>query len=218
MIGSVLRIDTAASRASFARVARVDRDHRDARALRLVGKEGAQLSERPVAQAGALGAAGRNLSADMRQFFNCDPASSAFGVQHDSLRYAVIFGGLEPRLLAGEFDETALGGLSADALKPLAALGEPGADALDGGAGVDLAVASGGDVDDPHVNAEPIGRLELRRLGNVARRGEHPFAAHEAQIDLSLAEGEQGALMLAGNELEPHPAFEGPDRDLRRRL
>ena len=133
LVRSVLRVDTSTSRASLARVARIDCDQRDASALRLVGEEGAELPERPVSQASALFAAGRNLSADVGQFFDPNPASSAFGIQHDSLRYAVVRMFLEPRLLPGEFDEPPLGGLGADALQHLAALGVTRADTLDVG-------------------------------------------------------------------------------------
>ena len=214
MVRSVLRVYASASRATFARIARVDCDYRNARAFGFVFQKRAQLSKRPVPQASALFAAGRNLIANPGQFLNRNPASSAFSIQHDSLRYAVVSVSLKPRLFSREFAEPALCGLSPAPLQARATLGMVSTNALDLSAAVDLAIAAGGDVDDPKINAEPIGRLELSCFGNVACRGEHPFAAHEAKVDLALSVGEQGALMVTGHELEPHPALNGPDRNL----
>ena len=212
MVRSVLRVDTSASRAALARIARIDCDQRDAATLALVFEEGAELPEGPVPQASALFAAGRNLSANAVEFFNGDSASSAFGIQHDSLRYAVVRMFLEPRLLPGEFDEPPLGGPATDALQNPAALGVASADTLDVSTGIDLTVTGGGDIDDTEIDADPVARLELFGLWDVARRGQHPLAAHEAEIDPTLSEGEQIALLLTGDVADPHPAFEGPDR------
>ena len=211
---SVLRVDTTASRAAFARIARVNGDNRNAGALGLVGQESAELAERPVGQAGALGAAGRNLGANVLEFFKRDSASSAFGIQHDFLGNAVICVSLEPRLFAGKFDETTLGGLRPALLETGAPLGQLATRALYAGPAVNLAVAGRGDGDNAKINADPIGGLEAFGLWNVACCGKHPLAAHETQIDLALAEFEQGALVLASNELEAHASFERPYRNL----
>ena len=85
-------------------------------------------------------------------------------------------------------------------------------------AGIDLAVARGGDVDDPEIDADPVGRLKLLGFRDVARCGQHPLAAHEAEIDLALAEGEQIALLLPGDVARPSCALRASRSTPRPRL
>ena len=213
MVWSVPIVDTPTFRASLACISRIDECDGDASTQRLIAQEGAELAERPVRQAVAMFAAGRNPSADMRQFFQRKAASGAFSIDHKCLRYAVVCMLLEPRLFAGEFDEPPLGGLGATALQPLAALVQFGTDALNGGASVNLAVARGGNRDNPEVNPNPVGRFELIGFRDVAGASQYPLAAHKTEIGLALAEGKQITLFLTGDKVQLHSAFERPDRN-----
>jgi hypothetical protein len=210
---SIPLVDRSTARAALARVSWIDGDNWHSSALGFVFQECAELAEGPVGQAIATAAAGRDPSANVRQFLDGNSAPSAFGIGHNILRNAVIGVLLEPRLLAGEFDKTTLRRLGSALLKTGAAVGEVNADALYVVAVVNLTVARGGDSDNSHIDAEPVGCFEPFGFWNVTGASEHPLAAHEAQIDLSLTEGEKVTLMLAGDKADFHSAFDSPDRN-----
>lgn len=212
MIWSVFSIDAAAYRAFFARVAGINSDDWNTSSLCLVGNESTQLPERPVVQASALFAAGRNPSADTLEILKSNSASGAFSIQHDSLRNTVIGVFLEPRLSSCQFAQPTFSALCADFLEAASAPDMVGPDALDRLTAIDLTVAAGSNIDDPHVNADPPRRLELDGFWNVACAGQQPFAANETEIGFAFAERKQRELMFPGDKAEPHPAFESPDR------
>ena len=213
MIWSVPLIDGSAARATLACIARINIDDRDTSARGLVGDKCAKLSKGPIMQAVAIFAAGRNPCADMRQLFQRNAAQGAFSINHNSLRNYVVCVFLKPRLFARQFLETTLSRLCSALLKPGAALGGLPSSAFDFVARVNLSIARGGERNNAEIDSKPIGGFETFSLGNIACAGKQPFSAHEAQINLSLAEGKQVALMLAGDELELYTAFDCPDRN-----
>ena len=213
LIRSVPLIDRPAARAALARVSRIDVSNRHASAQRLIGDEGAKLPERPIMQAVAIFAAGRNPRANMRQFFQRNTAQGAFSIDHNSLRYHVVGMFLKPLLLARHFLETAFCRLGTVALKPLAAFCKLPSRSLDFITSIELAVAIGGKRYNSKIDPKPIARFEAFSFRDVARAGEKPFSAHKAQVDLTLTEGEQITLLVTGNELEFYPAFNRPDRN-----
>ncbi len=213
MIWSVPLVDGSAARATLARIARIDIDDRDASARGLIGDECAKLSKGPIMQAVAIFAAGRNPCADMRQLFQRNAAQGAFSINHNSLRNYVVCVFLKPRLFSRQFLETTLRRLCSAALKAGTALGGLPSSVFNFLAGVDHAVAIGGERNNTKIDSEPIGWLEAFRFWNVTRASEKPLAAHKTQIDLALAEGEQIALLLTGDEIDLHAAFDRPDRN-----
>lgn len=210
MIRSIPLVDVAARIASLRCVSRIDTDKRNSIMSGLVGNKGAKLGERPGVQPRSLPAPGRNPRANVPEFFQHDAARGAFRRCDDLLRDYVVRVFAKPGLLPGEFTEPALGGLGATTLKAGLTARESVSDALDFGSGVHLSVAIYGQGDDAEIHAEPIACPELLGLRNVARRGQEPFAAHQAEIDLSLAEGHQPPLMLAHHEGHDDPTLDRP--------
>ena len=210
MIGSILLVDATTLTALPGCVARIDEDHGDASALRLVGDKGAKLSKSPIPQSCSLIAAGRDPSAYALEFFQGYAAAGAFSIQNERLRYAVVGVLLEPRLLTGEFAETALGSLGASLLKAVPALLMVAPGPLNVGTRVGCAVAIDGQGDDAKVNAKPVFSVELGRLGDIAGRGQIPLATDKAEIDFALLEGEQAPLMLAHHAGDGDATFECP--------
>ena len=206
-------VDRSTARTALARVTWIDGYNRHASALGIVGQECAELAERPVRQAIAMSAPGRYPSADIGQFLDRNSALGAFSIHHDSLRDHMVGMFLEPRLFAGEFLEPPFSGFGATPLQGFAASGEPGTYSLDLGTIVNFAVTGGCNVDDSHVNAEPILSLERLGFGNITGASEKPFPAHQTEINLAFAEDQKIALMLSGYEADFHPSFDGPDRN-----
>lgn len=210
LIGSVLFVDASAHRALARRVSWINEDHGDADALRLVGDECAELAKSPITQSCALVAPGRYPAADALQLFEGDPASGAFSIHHDSLGNAVVGVFLEPRLLSGEVAQSPLGCLGAALLKSIPALLVVAALPFDSGPGIDLAIAIGGQRDDAEINAQPVFGLKLVGFRYVAGNGQHPFAAHEAQIDFALAIHHQPILVFTHHDWHDDAPFDCP--------
>lgn len=214
MIWPIPLVDCSAARAAYACVARIDIDDGNAEPLRLIGDEASELAEGPVVQAGSLTAAGRDPATDVLEVFKRNPASGAFCGRNERLRDAVVSVAVKSPLLEGNSAEPALSGLGSAALKLGAAAGQFQSQAIDFSATVRAAVAVRGDVGNSEVNSEPVARPEAFDLGNVAGTGQHPLAAHEAQIDLALSEGEQVTLPMPGDKAYLHASGYGPDRNL----
>lgn len=213
MSSPVLIVDYSAARAAFARVTRVNEQHRHASASSLVLDKLAELGECPVTQACALSTTGRNPAANMLQVFETYRPAGALRGFNERPRNAVVFVFLEPRLLLREFAETALGRLGAALLKTSTASVKIGSDLFDSFPGVTLAVAVGGDIGDAEINAERFKRIDQFWVVDIADAGKVELAAHIHQIDLTLAESEHVALMLAHGGLDLDAAVDSPDRD-----
>lgn len=210
LIRSVLLVNHAAARASKARVPGIDKNDGDAAHLCLVGNECAQLPKRPVMQAGSLTARGRNPAADVLEVFEHDAASGAFGSRDERLRDAMVDVTLEPSLTARQGFEPPFRSLGASFLQSRSAASKLGPDLLDGLARVGVAVAVCRQMGDTEIDAEPILGIESFGFGDIAGCGEHPLAAHEAQIDLTLSESHQLSLMLAHDDGHGDPPFDRP--------
>ena len=189
-----------------------DGNYRYANAPRLIGKEGAELAKRPVGQAVAMFAPGRYPSADMGQFLDRNSAPGAFSINHDSLRDYMVGMFLEPRLFSREFFEPPFSSLGTAPLQGSAASGELGTNTLDLGTIVNLAIAGSCDIDDSEINAEPVFSLEGFGFRDVAGASEKPFSSHQTEINFTLAEGQQVALVLPSDKADLHSPFGSPDR------
>lgn len=213
MIWSVPLIDTAATRAPLARIVRTDCNQRYAASSRLVSDKGAELVERPGMQAGSLAALGLNPTAYALQLFQGNATSGAFGSRYDRLRDAVVGVFAEPGLLPGNLLQPALSGLGAAALQAGFSTGELGSDALYIGAGIDVPIAIGSEIDDAEIDAEPVFGIEFFGFWHVAGGGEIPLSAHETEIDLALAVDQQSPLMLTHYDQDGDAAFDSPKVD-----
>lgn len=213
MIWTAFLVDHPAAPALNASVARIDINDRNSGELRLVRDAGAEMPKGPVVQACSLTAAGRDPAPDVLEVFKHNPASGAFGGLNKRLRNAMVRDLLESALSAGQLSEPPLGCLGTATLKPRPATGEFGADTLNITAGMNYPIAIGGERYDAEVYAEPIISVELVSLGNVTCRGEHPLAAHLAQIDLAFTVGHQRALPVAHHNRNRQPSLNGPDAD-----
>ena len=216
LVRPVLLVDNPALRALARRVAGIDANNRHPGADSFVADKATQLPVTPIPKPSPLVAApSRNPCADALQVFQGNPASGAFSVSDDSLRYAMVYVFLKPRLFASQFAKPSLGSLGAESLQAATALLVPLAALLDSLATVDGAVAIGCQVDDSQVNAKPIFRVEGFGFRHVARCGEEPLASNEAKISLPLTVGQQAALVLTNDNRENHTAFDCPNADSR---
>src|SRR5262249_48323160 len=122
----------------------------------------------------------------------------------------------EARLLAPQPLEFLPGSLGPPALEPLALEVVFLPHRLDAGAGVGLALAVGGQVDDPQIDSQEIVHSHRLAIGAFHGQIEQPLALAAEQIGLSL--GVAHALCLKGTDLhrDGQPAGEGPEVDLLR--
>lgn len=213
MIGSVLLVDATTLSALPGCVAWINKDYGNASALRLVGDEATKLGKSPVSQSCSLVTTGRNPVADTFEFFKGNAASGAFSVQYESFGDCVVGVFLEPRLFTGQLAQTPLSSLGATLLQPIPAFLVMAPYSLNIGARVDFTVAIDGQRDDTEINTKPVFGLELGSFWDVARRGEHPFAAHKAQINLAFAVGHQASLMVPHHDRDHDATFNGPQTD-----
>lgn len=213
LVLSVFLVDTATLGALPGGIVWIDISDRNPGAPRLVGDKGTELGECPIAKPCSLGSAGRDPATDALEVLKRQSASGAFSIQNERLRYAVVGVLLEPRLLTGEFAKEPLSRLCTAPLDAATATREFGSDALNVCAGTDATVAIDRERDDAQVNSKPVFGIELGRLGDVAGRRQHPFAADKTQIDLAFAIGHQPGLMLAHHNRDGDTAFHGPDAD-----
>lgn len=211
MSSTIGLINSSAARASSARVSGINCDNRNARHARLVGHELAKLGERPSMQSVALSLPGLNPLANMRQIFNGNRKTVAFGVRNDLLGDAVVDVLSEVGLPTRELLEPPLGGLGAASLKPATATVKMLASALGGVAGVSTPMAIKGKVHDAKVNAKNALDIDLVGIWNVADASKVELAAHEHQIDLAFAEGKKRPLTFTANERDLLTTIDGPD-------
>ena len=206
-----LRMPT--GKTSLAGVAGIDQYHGDPCPLRLIGQEGTQLGERPIALSGALLRTPNPCPrADARQFFQGDGALRALGGSNKTFAQNVVGVALKAALPTGQLTETALGRQGATRLKVRAILLETLAGVLDALAGVDCAIAVGGDVRHAEVNAKRIVKHLLVRIGNVAGSEQVELALAIDKIGLALLKLQQGKLPVSGYKWHVLPPAHRPDR------
>jgi len=187
-------------------IARVNNRDRNSGLLGFVLDKGAKLAEAPIMQSVALLFSGLNRLADMRQIFERNTEAGAFSSGNDCFGNTVILVLLKPFLLAAHLAKTALCCSGAYALQCCSALRISLPVRFNRRAGVLVAEAIGGNVNHAQINPEySAGRKQLR-IVKVAHGGEIPLAAHQHQINLTLAMFKQFALVVAasiGNLVAP---------------
>ncbi len=212
MIRSVRFVDMSTARTLLARVLWVDDSDGNASECRLVRDELTQLPECPVAQARSLTPHSRNPRADVLKVFEPNAAPGAFSSRNERLRNTVVGVCLELPLLPSKFAEAPLCGLRAATLQPSFAPRCVSPTGLDFGAAVDRPVTVCGDVDDTHVNAQPVGRNAGWFGFDFARQYQEPFPLAVSQGCFALGEREKALLPLSHRDGEFHPASNSPDR------
>ena len=206
-------VDQAAARTLPARVAWIDKIDWNSPQPRLVLDQAAQFMEAPVMQSSPLAPVGLDPIVNAFEVFEGYRTSAAFGVENDRFAQDVVGVVLEARLLAGSAPERALRGTSADLLQGAAARVLATPHVVDLRAGKRAAQIVYGEVDDAEVDASNIGRNVDRGFLNVASRCEHPLAADEHQIDLSLGARQQFAVGVGADERNVLAPGDRPDRD-----
>jgi len=209
----VALINMPALSASTAGIARVNNRNRNSGLLGFVLDKGAKLTEAPIVQSVPLLFSGLNRLANMRQIFQRNRQTGAFGSRNDCLADTVILVLLKPFLLAAHLAETLLCSPRAYALQCRPTFGIVPALGFYLRAGVLVAHAVGGDVDHPQINPKHSARSQQLGVVEVAYASQIPLAAHKHQIDFALAVLQQFALVVAASIGDFLAPGHKPDRD-----
>ena len=204
--------DMPARHALPAGVARIDNRNGNAGLLGLIFDKGAKLAKTPIVQTVPLLFSGLNLDPDMRQIFQRDTQTGAFSSGNDALGNAMILMLLKACLLAADGAQAALGRPGASALQGGAALGVALARRLHLVARVLPAQAVSGNVDDAEIDAKDAVRRQQGRVVKVAHDGQIPLAAHEHQIHFAFAVLQQLTLVFTANVSDFCASLQQPDR------
>lgn len=211
--GAVALVDQPAFWTLPAGVPGIDKHDRRSASQRLVAHHAALLMERPVVQSSPLAPRGLNPVADTLKVFEGYSEPVALGDDDDCFGNAVVNVALEPGLPAGGATERTLGGAGSFLLEGAAAYVMASADPLKLSAAERPAVAVSSEVNHAEIYPEHVNRRVLRGFVYVAGDGEHPLAAHEHQVNLSLGTGEHFSLVWRACEGDALAAVQGPDRD-----
>ena len=206
-------VDQVTARTLPARVAWIDQIDRNSPQARLVLNQAAQFVEAPVVQSSPLAPVGLDPIPDAFEVFEGNRASAAFGVENDCFAQNVVCVALETRLLAGSAPERTLRGTGADLLQGAAAGVLAAAHVVDLRAGKGAAQIVHREVDYAKIDTANVSRNVGRNFLNIACRREHPLAANEHQINLTLGAGEQSAVGFGADERNALAAGKRPDRD-----
>ncbi len=197
-----------APRASAAGVAGVHGNEWHADQLRLVSQEGAELSERPIAEPTSLRLPNCYSPPDTRQFLDGDPSLLCECLGNDLLRDTVIGVPLEARLPLRYLAKAAT---CRAAVPPLVGLAGPGASLphlLNGLAAEGGAIVGGGNLNDAQVHADEVLHFQRRGLGQVHGGEQVELALAPHKVALALDAVEALGLILAIDEANDLPAGE----------
>lgn len=184
--GTVSFIDVSASGAGATGIAGVNRDHRDTSTPSFVFNFLAQIIKRPTRKHSALGLTSRDPRADVRQFFERNPALSALSLRYDLFADHMVSVVGEALFLSRQFLESSVCAERAFDLQlsPQATVTET--NIVHGAGAVDFAVAVNRDVDDAQINAEKTFHVDQGVLWHVASRVKKPFTLAVDQNRLAL--------------------------------
>lgn len=213
LVRTVGFIDVTAGGASPAGVARINRHNGDADALRLVLNLLAQVVKRPAREHSAPRLTSRDPLADMRQFFQRNPATSALCLRYDLFADDVVGMVGKTAFLPRQFLQTAACAKRPFDLQlaPESAVTET--DIIDGAGAVDLPVTVNGDIDYAEINAKKALHIDQRILWNVASRVQKPLAFAVDQIGLALLIRQQRPMVSASDERNSQTPAYRPDRN-----
>ena len=206
-------IDQTAARTAATGVARVHEHDGYADQHRLVGDHTAQLVKPPVRHPRPLVPLDLDPAPDALEVFQGNQGLAAFGICDDGFTQDVVGVALESRLLARSAPECTLGGTGADLLQGTAPGVLPAANIVNLRTGIGLSAVINGKVDDAQVDADGIHGSDQRRFVSLAGSSQHPLAAHEHQVDLTLGRLHQLPLPVATGEFDALPPGQRPDRN-----
>ena len=209
----VTLVDQAATRAFTAGVTWVHEYDGHANQHRLVDDQATQFVEAPVRYSRPLVPVDLAPLPNALKVFQGDQAPAAFGIGDNGFAQDMVGMALKPSLLTGSAPERTLGGTGADLLQGSASGMLSAADVVDLGAGIRFAVIVNSEIDDTHVYSDGIIGTDQLSFVSVTGRGEHPFPAHEHQIDLTLGTLQQWPLPNATSEFDGLSARQRPDRN-----
>src|SRR5262245_45946206 len=205
-----------APRTGAAGIPGIDRDDRHASKSRLVFDTRAEMGETPIAERPAEAARGNRFkaSADVFEIFKNDPRLSCLGLLHQTFADNVICMFLKASLPLAHAFQVSFGVLGSFPLVLLAGRVPPPTVALDLLSGERLAIAVRGEVDDAEIDADPVFRLQDRRLFEVHGDVEEELAVAENEIGLSHLAGEHPGEVVGDDEGHFDAASRGVDASL----
>jgi len=181
-------------------IGRINECKRNTGERAFVGGERPELSKGPVVVPRALPATEPCSPVDAFQVLEGDPTVCVFRGLDKGLAYAVVHIALKAALAARQLFEPALCGLGSYSLERGAAVFVPLAVGLDGIAREDATVAVHGDVDYSEIDAQPTGRVEFWRFGDLTDLMQIPFTVSKDQVGLALPVLKQLDLSFTGKE------------------
>ncbi len=194
-------------------VAWIDHDHGHTCQRRFKLHEPPKLPKRPVMVSCSVWMPNRSALADTLEVFNGYASRAAFGFRNKLLADDMVGVGLEAALSAAELFQAAFGALCANALKRGASFRVALTRLFNLCSTIDIAVASGGKVDDTKIDAQRVVNLRWWWRIDVARyqQVEASLAIH--QITLTLARLQQVLLTRATLKRDVVEAsLDGPER------
>lgn len=212
MTGTIGPTHASTFRTSLTGVGRIYEDHGDTSQTRLVFQERAELKEGPVVQPCALLAPGRDPTTDTLQILQGDAAAGALRFSHDALADAVVHVLLVTPLLSADTPEFASGGTSALPLEVATPVAVDAPLPLHSLPRIQRAVRVTSKVDDAQVNAQEVSGLLDGRLIHIADHVQVERVLDVHQVNLSLTEGKEAALILPTHEGHDLTPVQGPER------
>lgn len=213
-----ITIPTQRLRTGTARVARINRRNSHPGQPCLVRNKRPKLKKSPIPVPTSLGLPNRLLSAflDPFQVFKGDRAPSAFGLGDEVLGKTMVDVCLEAALLPRILFKAPLGRPCPYGLQAIPPSLLADTHRFNLGARVRLAVAVGGKIDDPEIDAERVFTIRRRWFFHLACRQQIPLASNQRQIGFAPLGLEQFPLARATDERHGLPPVHGPNRDRQR--
>lgn len=211
MSTSVGLVNTTAYRTRSGSIAWVNQQDTNASQLGLVLNESPQLIERPGVVGTTLRPFYRCPLSNARQVLKGNPARGVKSFRNQPLTDNVVYMPGKARLLAPPLLQQTLGRLRTLPLQFGTEPGVSGADTVQRGPTVHVAVTVRGNIDDAQVYTKPIIVLDGRSFGNVHHDSQVEHAVTEDKVSLSAYSPEPLGLVLAHDDGNKQSARQGKD-------
>ncbi len=197
---------------SLAAIRGVDEFNRDSSKLCFVDDETTHLSVRPRSKPIArIATPSRDPFADAIEVFDGDPTTGAFGGVHDLLADHVVLVTAKSCFLVADTFHLLVGVFRSLASQPLPLSVVLLADLLDIGSRVVLAVAVGGQINDPQVNPDKVGGIDGCPIGDIDRDHQEPLAVGaQHEVALSLVPADPLGLVATHDKWDQNSAADYP--------
>ena len=208
---SVGLVNTTAYGTRSGGIAWVNQQHANTSQLGLVLDEGPQLVERPGVVGTTLRPFYRCPFAYARQVLKGNPARGVKSFRNHPLADNVVYMPSKARLLAPSLLQQALGRLRTLSLQFGTEPGVSGADTVERGPTIHVAVTVRGDIDDAQVHAKPAVRINGRSFGNVYHDTQVEHAVTEDKVSLPAYSPEPLGLVLTHDDGNKQATRQGED-------